>query len=236
MGERLLAIGDVHGCRRALEALLDQLAPHPDDTVVFLGDYVDRGPDSCGVLELLLQWQTRCRLVPLLGNHEQMMLSARTDEKMLEGWQWCGGTATLSSYGGSLQYVPDSHWQFLRQCRRWYQSGDYFFVHANYLAELPLEEQPDHMLLWEHLYRTLPPPHCSGKTAVVGHTPLFQGRPLHLGHIVVLDTACYAGQWLTGVDFSSGHYWQANQRGEVRNAVLERTQDYSLLFDPTRFQ
>jgi serine/threonine protein phosphatase 1 len=99
MAGRTIAIGDVHGCSAALRALLDAVAPAPDDVVVLLGDYIDRGPDSKGVLDLLLDLVGRCQLIPLLGNHEEMVLAALSDHKALEGWLSCGGAETVLSYG-----------------------------------------------------------------------------------------------------------------------------------------
>ncbi len=75
MASRIIAIGDIHGCSAALRSLTEIIAPQADDTLIPLGDCVDRGPDSCGVLEQLLILRDRCRLFPLLGNHEEMMLN-----------------------------------------------------------------------------------------------------------------------------------------------------------------
>ena len=74
---RTIAIGDIHGCSIALEALIEAISPQPDDTIIPLGDYVDRGIDSKGVLDRLIELRDRCNLVPILGNHDQMMLHAR---------------------------------------------------------------------------------------------------------------------------------------------------------------
>ena len=78
MPTRTIAIGDIHGCSAALDALLDAIRPRPEDTIVTLGDYINRGPDTRGVLDRLIDLGRRCRLVPLLGNHEQMLLEARS--------------------------------------------------------------------------------------------------------------------------------------------------------------
>jgi serine/threonine protein phosphatase 1 len=99
MAGRTVAIGDVHGCSVALAALLGALGPTANDTIVTLGDYIDCGPDSRGVLDQLLALGERCRLVPLLGNHEEMLLGALRDRSMLKNWLDCGGVETLASYG-----------------------------------------------------------------------------------------------------------------------------------------
>src|SRR3954470_13748102 len=99
MAARTIAIGDVHGCADALAALLDAVAPDPADTVVMLGDYVDRGPDSRRVLDRLVALAGRCKLVPLLGNHDELLLDALADLDALPRWLKLGGTDTLRSYG-----------------------------------------------------------------------------------------------------------------------------------------
>src|SRR4051794_17347253 len=99
MPGRTIAIGDIHGCSAALDALLDAIAPGPQDTLVTLGDHIDRGPDSRGVIDRLLALAYGCRLVPLLGNHEELLLAALRDRVALRRWLTCGGVETLRSYG-----------------------------------------------------------------------------------------------------------------------------------------
>jgi len=107
---RTIAIGDIHGCSVALAALLESIDPQPDDTIVPLGDYVDRGIDSKGVIDQLIALGDRCRLVPLLGNHEEMMLGAREGRSDFQFWMNCGGITCLESYGSTghigLAWIP----------------------------------------------------------------------------------------------------------------------------------
>lgn len=213
---RTIAIGDIHGCSKALRALLAILSPACDDTVVTLGDCVDRGPDSRGVLSQLLELQTRCRLVPLMGNHEIMMLAALSGELAPCIWQRYGGAQTLASYDGGLSGICDEHRGFLASCRHFHETDSHIFMHANYVAELDLAEQPDQVLFWMHVTSMLPPRHRSGKTAVVGHTPQREGDVLNLGHLICIDTCCFADGWLTALDADSGRIWQADQLGNVR--------------------
>src|SRR5436190_16297013 len=112
---RVLAIGDIHGCSIALDKLLTAVAPRPDDLVITLSDYVERGPDSSGVVARLLKLKAKCRLVDLRGNHELMMLAARKGRDREREWLECGGRATLASYSvlgdaGKLVDVPGEHW------------------------------------------------------------------------------------------------------------------------------
>ena len=216
---RLLAIGDIHGCTPALDAVLAAADPRPDDTVVTLGDYVDRGPDSKGTIERLIELASRCRLVPLLGNHDQIVLGLSTGSKAAFGdWLRFGGDATLASYDcASPEDFPAAHLDFLRSCRLYHESERHFFVHASYIKELPLAKQPEEVLLWDSLRYRLPGPHCSGKKAVVGHTSQKTGEVLDLGDVVCIDTWVYGDGWLTMLDVETGRVWQANREGVMRD-------------------
>lgn len=217
---RVLAIGDIHGCSRALDALLAAVKPQPEDLIVTLGDYVDRGSDSRGVLDRLIALHATGRLVALRGNHEQMMVEARQDPAAVEGWITCGGKQTLASYAalgspGRLEDVPNTHWDFLENALAdWHETDTHFFVHANAHPELPLDEQPAYMLLWEPFND--PSPHLSGKVMVCGHTQQISGDPVNLGHAICIDTYAYGRGWLTCLDVKSGRVWQANQKGRGR--------------------
>jgi len=216
MPSRTIAIGDIHGCSAALRAIVEAIGPAVDDTIVTLGDYVDRGPDSRGVLDFLLELATRCRLIPLLGNHELMLLDAIQNPRVIGPWFECGGEATVRSYGGKLGNIPPEHLDFIRRCKRYYEIATHFFVHANYAADIPLDEQPDYLLFWEHLHFHVPPPHENGKLAIVGHTSQKNREILDLGHIVCIDTFCHGGGWLTAMDAQSGQIWQADRNGKLR--------------------
>jgi serine/threonine protein phosphatase 1 len=216
MPGRIIAIGDIHGCSAALRALVAAIEPTAEDTLVPLGDYIDRGPDSKGAIEELLALEKRCHLVPLLGNHELMLLEALTNPYSIEPWKECGGQTTLVSYGGRLEDIPEEHLDFIRRCRRYYETATHFFVHANYDAQLPLDEQPDYLLFWEHLIFHIPRPHENGKIAVVGHTSQRTGHVLAGGHVICLDTFCHGGGWLTALDVDRGTRWQADLAGRLR--------------------
>lgn len=216
---RLIAIGDIHGCSTALRALLDAIAPAPDDTIVTLGDYVDRGLDSKGVLEELIALADRCHLVPILGNHDEMMLHARDGKGDLRFWLECGGQTALDSYGdrAGLNAVPPEHFRFLASCRAYFEAETHFFTHANYRANLPLDRQDEQTLRWLSLRDHVSEPHVSRKTAVLGHTP--QAEVLNLGHLICLDTDCCHGGWLTALDVHSGQLWQADEFGRLHDSA-----------------
>jgi serine/threonine protein phosphatase 1 len=232
---RLLAIGDIHGCLRAFDTLLDAVSPQPEDHLITLGDYVDRGPDSCGVLDRLIALYAGGRLVPLRGNHDVMMLEAREHTDPV--WLACGGVTTLRSYGATdqqiedlvegrlsfgelLARVPARHWQFLEEdCLRWYETEQHFFVHACADPDLPLDQQTEDMLYWQKLID--PCVHASGKIMICGHTRQKNGLPLDLERTVCIDTNVYEGGWLTCLDVRSGRVWQANEQGQVRTGSLD---------------
>jgi serine/threonine protein phosphatase 1 len=221
---RTLVIGDIHGCLLALDSLLDVVAPRPEDRLITLGDYVDRGPDSAGVLNRLIALFEKGRLIPLRGNHDEMMVQARKGHGR-RMWLNCGGKQTLESYGHQVEdeesdRIPLRHVQFLeKDCRDWYETESHFFVHASAYPDLPLSEQPPYMLFWEKIEG--PVEHDSGKIMVCGHTRQTTGVPLDLGSTVCIDTGVYDSEgWLTCLHVETGHYWQANQRGQTRTGTM----------------
>ena len=215
--DRTIAVGDVHGCRLALDALLAAVAPRPGDVLVFLGDFVDRGPDSRGVLQTVISLTDSCHVVPLMGNHEEMLLQALASDYWLSQWLGFGGRQTLDSYGVTHpSQMPTAHLEFLRNCRPWHETPTHLFFHAGYLPELPPDEQPEFDLRWISLHQGQPGPHVSGKRVVVGHTSQKNGEILDLGHLVCIDTHCYGGGWLTALDVENNTLWQADQQGHMR--------------------
>jgi serine/threonine protein phosphatase 1 len=206
---RLIAIGDIHGCSAALEQLLGQILPTPTDTIVTIGDYIDRGPDSKGVLDRLLTLKRQCRLIMLLGNHEQMLFSARSSHEMFQRWQNYGGAETLASYhADDLHGMPVEHHWLLDSCRLHYETDTHFFIHANYDPRLPLSEQNEDTALSLSLFERIPGTHMSGKTAIVGHTEQKSGQILDLGYLKCIDTNCHGGGYLTALEVQTGQVWQ----------------------------
>ena len=212
---RTFAIGDIHGCDRAFEGLLKSLDLNTNDRLITLGDYVDRGPGSREVIERLIGLKNECQLIPLMGNHELMLLTVLDDPSQLSFWLGSGGKATVESYGGDLKNIPEAHLQFIRACVPIYEGDEFFCVHANYTPNAPLDNQPEYTMYWEHLDVYFPEPHVSGKTAVVGHTPQRNGQVLNTEHLICIDTHCYGGGLLTALDLNSGDLFQARPDGEM---------------------
>ncbi len=216
---RLFAIGDIHGCADALRRLDQELVFGAADTVVTLGDYVDRGPDSRLVIDYLLELRTRCRLITLRGNHEVMMLRSRDDHSFFRNWLTYGGEEALVSYGTTtLDDIPAAHWDFIESTVSYHEEEHEFFVHANVLPDLPLAEQPEKTLFWAHFSASQP--HVSGRRMICGHSAQKEGRPLDCGHAVCIDTFAYGGGWLTCLDVGTNAYWQASQHGDLRLGTL----------------
>ena len=219
------AIGDVHGCFTALRTLVDLVNPKLDDQIIMLGDYVDRGPNSRGVLQWLIDQQEARNLVCLRGNHEIMMLDARADLVRRRRWGKHGGGETWDSYEDAtneaegLEAVPDEHWQFMENLLPYHETDTHIFVHAAAYSDMPMNEQPDFMLFWERFEMIAP--REDGKTIVCGHTSQKSGLPKCKAHAICIDTNACRGGWLTCLDVETGKYFQANQEQETRQGWID---------------
>lgn len=207
---RELVIGDIHGCNHALGRLLELVAPLPRDRLIFLGDYIDRGPDSRGVIERLIALEGcgRFDTVFLKGNHEGMLLDCRESGNPL--WLVNGGDATLRSYGCDKELVlPDAHWDFLARLRLWYETDTHIFVHAGLRPGVALSRQKEEDILWIR-GEFLEAVGNWGKIVVFGHTPM--SEPLLGVERVGLDTGAvymHPGRagYLSCYETFSGELW-----------------------------
>lgn len=218
MSGRTIAIGDIHGCDRALAAVLDAISPTSEDTIVTLGDYVDRGPYSKQVIDRLIELRSICNLVTIYGNHEEMMRMVVLEDQEPYEWIRHGGVETLDSYGfrGDLSVIPESHRQFLVDLKDYYETDTHLFFHANYDPELEPGDQPEELLRWVKLTEHFPEPHYSGKRVILGHTHNRQGEIVSFSHVVCIDTYCYGGGVLTALDTTNDVVWQADRDGVLR--------------------
>ncbi len=218
MTGRTLAIGDVHGCDMALRTLIGELAPTQADTIVMLGDLVDRGPGTADVLDQVWRLSTRCRLIVIRGNHEEMMLSALDGHGWFM-WMQCGGEEALESYGGDPANIPAHHRELLESTIDYWETPSTMFVHANLEHGVPLEDQHTVCLRWMHLSGR-EEPYAPYRRVICGHTPQKNGLPLVLPGWVCIDTDCQRGGWLTALDVDRNHVIQTNQAGNVRTFPL----------------
>lgn len=185
-----VAIGDIHGCKETLAALLEKMAPKPDEILVFIGDYIDRGPDSKGVIDLLLEIKQKQRCIFLRGNHEQMMLDARKNGDY-SLWLANGGRETLESYirAGEDDMTPE-HLQFIEETEFHFQTEDFLFVHGGLKPRLPIEENltffDPEVFLWERTHLRIE--NVWEKTVICGHTP--QPHILMKPNLICIDTGC----------------------------------------------
>ncbi len=197
--EHILAVGDLHARYDLLQKVLDELTPGLPEPLrlVFLGDYIDRGPQARQVMERLLDLaRRRPDTVFLLGNHERMLLDA------LEGHRVPlflnnGGRETLASYGLSPERIADlpaAHLAFIRAMPLFHQTEDYIFVHAGLRPGLPLEQQDEADLLWIR-HEFIHSGADFGKTVIFGHTP--QDQPLVKPGRIGIDTGAVYGNHLT---------------------------------------
>ena len=224
---RVLAFGDIHGCLTAFDTLLDWVKPTKEDVVIALGDYVDRGPESRGVIVRLMELREQLNLICLRGNHEKMMVDAyRGGRGEKRDWLSVGGVETLASYsifpgrGGSLEEVSATHWHFLENdLVNYFESDHFIFVHATVMPGFDLVDQPENALFWEYFPESMR--HHSGKMVVCGHSAQRSGLPKVIPGAVCIDTRAFADGWLTCLDVHNARYWQANQQGNKREGQLD---------------
>lgn len=220
----IFAIGDVHGCAEELVELLDRIPRDGDTTVVMLGDYIDRGPSSRRVLEILMEEKKRRRMVTLAGNHEEMMREFLdgSDPGRVARFILNGGSTTLADYADDdgAWVIPAEHARFLDELQLWHETDDYFFVHAGVpdrsLKELDRTRDRDEMLWIRRQFITNP--RKWEKRIVHGHTPV-NAVELSATRINV-DTACAYGGFLTAIELPSHRIYSVPRKTGLRPAFL----------------
>ena len=205
---KIFAIGDIHGCYEKLQKLMERLPYDPmHDTLVFLGDYIDRGGQSKEVMTYLCQLKRQAaNIVMLIGNHEYLMLEYhRTgDPALLPFLRHLGIDATLDSYGAnnpkSLQemlFLPEEHRQLFHALLPYWETADYIFVHAGLDPGIPLD-QHDLSSLCEARTAFLSEDHDYGKLVIFGHTPF--DMPFVTPNRIGIDTGAVYGNLLTALE------------------------------------
>ena len=224
---RLIAIGDIHGELDKLNRLLNTIEPTGEDRFVFLGDYIDRGKNSKGVVDRLISFHEEFpETIFIRGNHDQMLLDALIEDGSMTGdllrdqsttykerafesdiivFLSNGGQETLRSYGiSSLTEIPEEHIYFLQSTRLWWRFRHFIFVHAGAEPGIPLEMQDPFVLMWERMS----PPGRDGDIYVVGHHPTTDGGPYFEPGRYYLDTGAVYGKTLTACDVLTKQVWQ----------------------------
>ena len=222
---RLIAIGDIHGMAAMLEQLIVQIAPTAADQLVFMGDYVDRGPHCREAIEFLLKLKMNFPgTVFLRGNHDQMLLDALVEMGTIQGerlrdisplFKQHGpasdlekflsiGHDTIASYNATnLADIPLPHIEFLQQTQLYWQHKPYVFAHAGLTPNINPSEQDPYILLWERNS----PAGKDGEIHIVGHQPT-QGEPKFEPGRINVDTGAVYGHTLTACDVFTNHIWQ----------------------------
>ena len=216
--KRTFAIGDIHGCLDKLKALMDKLPITNEDELVFIGDYIDRGPESSGVIDYLLKMKHR-NTIFLAGNHEDMMERAIAKKPAwgdLDLWFQNGGWATIKSYSGHATAIneqlgfdavfPEAHLDFIKKLYLYHTTNKYIFVHAGANPTIPMENHDINYLLWarEEFIKDETP---WQKTVIFGHTP--QDKPLVMNNKIGIDTGCVFGGKLTCIELPNVKFYQA---------------------------
>lgn len=200
MTELMYAVGDVHGCHDQLLAAVAKIKAHAKAQayrVVFLGDYVDRGPKSREVVSLVhdLVADKQSKWFALKGNHEDMMIAASTDSRAVWHWRDNGGDKTEASYAGFAD-EKRRHLIWLSSLPTMIETENHVFVHAGLSTRHALSEQPEEVLLWIRGWEK--DDYDFGKHVVYGHTP--HDNPVLRPNSTGLDTgACFGGPLSIGV-------------------------------------
>jgi len=223
------AISDIHGCLTAFNTLLSKLNLTPNDTLITIGDYIDRGPDSKGIIDRIIQLRQEAeskkspQIITLLGNHEVMIQNARLDSQNYTFWAINGGTECLSSFDlssdSTLDEIPPLYWEFFDSLLPYHETDTHLLTHAGCDPALPLAEQTPEDLLWKRFH--LAEAHHSGKTLVVGHTIQKDGYPGIRPGCIGIDTGSFKTDgWITALCLEDHSYLQANEKGETRTGKV----------------
>lgn len=212
----IYAIGDIHGCLSHLENLFDLVNPDLDQhQLVFMGDYIDRGPNSAGVVDFIINLKKKYNpenIICLMGNHERMFLDyLEGKDEML--FLMNGGVTTTASYWGEYgdrlnRRLPPGHWDFYDSLRLFYETDDYIFVHAGLKPGVALSNQQEEDLLWIRK-EFISSDYNFGKRVIFGHTPMRAPyiRPNKIG----IDTGAVYGNKLTCVVLPEEKFYSVSE-------------------------
>lgn len=205
MSERTYIIGDIHGCLEMLKRLIDKIDWHPEhDHLIFLGDYIDRGNDSKGVVDFILQLlDTSSHVRCLKGNHETLFLDYLNGEDY-STFLMNGGENTLESYAAEdLNGIPLKHMEFYRSLETMIELDDYYVVHAGLRPEVDMIDQSEEDFLWIREPFVFSE-YDFGKRVIFGHSPF--NEPLVMDNKIGIDTGAVFGNKLTCLELPDIRY------------------------------
>ncbi|HEY8076566.1 MAG TPA: metallophosphoesterase family protein, partial [Labilithrix sp.] len=228
-GGGVFAIADIHGCDEELRGLLRLLPLERNSLVIFLGDYIDRGPNSRGVVETILELEEYCSVVCLLGNHELMLREFLdgSDPRLSARFIYNGGGATLASYSNDdgVFVIPEEHVDFFQKKLQYYHvDGDHCFVHAGLpvdVHQIDLAEHGEEMV-WMRRRPGMAEPNFS-KIVVHGHTPVPEVEINE--RRINLDTSCVYGRCLTAMELGSREMWSVDRSVTPKPIYLRDSKD-----------
>lgn len=204
MKPRTITIGDIHGCIKTFEKMLETIELQKEDRLILLGDYIDRGPDSKAVVDLILALRDDSYdIITLMGNHEKMLLDSIENEAGLLNWKVNGAQSTLKSFGISkTEHLESKYIDFFKALQYYYLNDDYIFVHAglNYSDDNPFEDK--YSMLWTREKR-VDLEKTDGRKVIVGHTPtqLERIKKSLDSNLLFLDGGCVYAGWSYGLGF-----------------------------------
>jgi serine/threonine protein phosphatase 1 len=208
---RKFAIGDIHGCLDKLEDLLSKIDPRPDDVLIFLGDYIDRGENTKEVIETLIKLSSHCECIFLRGNHEDMFIEYMEFGTNRGIFLSNGGDMTILSYTGEKiasgkmlsSALPHDHKRFMTTLKWLHEDDRYIYVHAGIRAGIPLVFQDRMDLIWirQEFYKA---PTGVDKKIIFGHSPFIE--PFIRNDKIGIDTGAVYGRCLTAIELPSERF------------------------------
>lgn len=199
MSKYKYAISDIHGCFKTFKALLRKIKFSKKDELYLLGDYIDRGPNSKGVIDHIWHLQSDGYTVHCLkGNHEQMLLQSYLNFTAYRSWKQHGGFQTMQSFKAeSLQEIPKEYLQWMRQLPHYLEVGEYILVHAGFKFDMPNPFDENEAMLWERNWYTRINKHWLGDRIIIhGHTPIkelemkSQAKSIQKNAYLDIDNGC----------------------------------------------
>ncbi len=205
---RLIGISDIHGEYEKLCSVLNKIAPQKDDSIIFMGDYIDRGAKSKEVVNKIIDMQNICSCIYLIGSHEYALLHANTDEYYNYLFWNYGGVQTVESYG-SFENILKTHGDFFKSLKFYHETEDYLFIHAGLRPKVPLEKQNkvDMVYIRKEFYNNKTD---FPKKIIFGHTEF--EKPLVQPDKICIDTGCgkFKNAPLTAIICENGREYFVN--------------------------